>query len=130
MAITVLQMQEELQGLLEKERRRFGVSDKDAIYRQDAIDAINAYLGLSAVSRTIQNMTSIQEILEKLPSAESKIIHCKDCKHRDSNDCPMYYEEWIEIDEGDGYFDTDTIIHDWTTDEGFCHFAESRGEEE
>jgi len=46
------------------------VSDKDTIYRQDAIDAINAYLGLSAVSRTIQNMTSIQEILENLPSAQ------------------------------------------------------------
>ena len=102
----------------------------DMIDRQQALDAINAYLGLSAVSRTIQNMTSIQEILEKLPSAESKIIHCKDCKHRDSNDCPMHYEEWIEIDEGDGYFDTDNIIHDWTTDEGFCHCAELRGEEE
>ena len=46
------------------------MSDKDIIYRQDAIDAINAYLGLSAVSRTIQNMTSIQEILENLPSAQ------------------------------------------------------------
>ena len=42
----------------------------------------------------------------------------------------MYYEEWIEIDEGDGYFDTDTIIHDPTTDEGFCHCAELRGEED
>ena len=46
------------------------MSDKDTIYRQEAIDAINAYLGLSSVSRTIQNMTSIQEILENLPSAE------------------------------------------------------------
>ena len=44
--------------------------DNSLIKRQDAIDAINAYLGLSAVSRTIQNMTSIQEILENLPSAE------------------------------------------------------------
>ena len=42
----------------------------ELISRQDAIDSINAYLGLSAVSRTIQNMTSIQEILENLPSAE------------------------------------------------------------
>ena len=42
----------------------------DLIDRQAAIDSINAYLGLSAVSRTIQNMTSIQEILENLPSAE------------------------------------------------------------
>ena len=54
--------------------------DNSLIKRQDAIDAINAYLGLSAVSRTIQNMTSIQEILENLPSAEPEIIHCKDCR--------------------------------------------------
>lgn len=44
----------------------------DLISRKMAIDAVNAYLGLSAVSRTIQNMTSIQEILENLPSAEPK----------------------------------------------------------
>ena len=44
----------------------------DTISRKEAIDAVNAYLGLSAVSRTIQNMTSIQEILENLPSAEPK----------------------------------------------------------
>ena len=54
--------------------------DNSLIKRQDAIDAINAYLGLSAVSRTIQNMTSIQEILENLPSAEPEIVRCKDCK--------------------------------------------------
>lgn len=58
---------------------------KDTIYRQDAIDAVNAYLGLSAVSRTVQNMTSIQEILEKLPSAQPEIITCRDCKYSDEN---------------------------------------------
>ena len=76
------------------------------------------------------DMKKVLNVLKKLPSAESEIIHCKNCKHRESNDCPMYYEEWIEIDEGDGYFDTDNIIHDWTTDEGFCYFAELRGKEE
>ena len=45
----------------------------DLISRADAIDAVNSYLALSAVSRTIQNMTSIQEILEKLPSAD--VVH-------------------------------------------------------
>ena len=45
----------------------------DCINRKDAIDAINAYLGLSAVSRTIQNMTSIQEILEKLPAVDTDL---------------------------------------------------------
>ena len=47
--------------------------DNSLIKRQDAIDAINAYLGLSAVSRTIQNMTSIQEILEKLPAVDADL---------------------------------------------------------
>ena len=47
--------------------------DNSLIKRQDAIDAINAYLGLSAVSRTIQNMTSIQEILEKLPAVDTDL---------------------------------------------------------
>ena len=57
----------------------------DLISRADAIDAFNSYLGLSAVSRTIQNMTSIQEILEKLPSAEPEIIRCKDCLKYDAH---------------------------------------------
>ena len=42
----------------------------DLISRQAAIDAVNAYFTLSEVSRTIQNMTSIQEMLEKMPSAD------------------------------------------------------------
>ena len=75
-----------------------------------------------------------EQIIERLkndPEAEwVKVVRCKNCKHRESNDCPMYYEEWIEIDEGDDYFDTDNIIHDWTTDEGFCYCAELRGKEE
>ena len=75
-------------------------------------------------------MQILGERIKPSPSAEPEIIHCKNCKHRESNDCPMYYEEWIEIDEGDGYFDTDNIIHDWTTDEGFCYCAELRGKEE
>lgn len=49
----------------------------DYISRQDAIDAVNAYFEMSAVSRTIQNMTSVQEILKQLPSAqlERKTTH-------------------------------------------------------
>lgn len=53
-----------------RESKQQATDSSDCIYRKDAIDAVNAYLGLSAVSRTIQNMTSIQEILENLPSAE------------------------------------------------------------
>lgn len=98
----------------------------DCISRREAVDEfwkLEVELRPSAIE-------AVWDMLKSLPSAEPKIIHCKNCKHRDSNDCPMYYEEWIEIDEGDGYFDTDTIIHDRTTDEGFCHCAELRGNSE
>ena len=54
------------------------------------------------------------------------IVTCKDCKHRQTDECLMYYEEWYEIDEGDGYVDTDFIIHDYTRDDGFCHHGERR----
>ena len=55
---------------------------------------------------------------------QGELVRCKDCKHRDTDECLMYYEEWYEIDEGDGYADTDFIIHDYTKDNGFCHHGE------
>ena len=54
------------------------------------------------------------------------VVRCKDCIHRQTDECLMYYEEWYEIDEGDGYADTDFIIHDYTRDDGFCHHGERR----
>ena len=44
----------------------------DLIDRQAAIDAVNEYLRLSEVSKTFQNMTSIQAVLRWLPSAGPK----------------------------------------------------------
>lgn len=94
------------------------MSDKDTVYRQDAIDAINAYLGLSAVSRTIQNMTSIQEILENLPSAEQEIIRCKDCKH---------YRSYAGII--DGYCDMAEWYGRFQNPNDFCSRAKRRIDE-
>ena len=59
----------------------------DLISRQAAIDAVNEYLRLSEVSKTVQNMTSIQAILRWLPSAqpqgkwilETYQIRCSNC---------------------------------------------------
>lgn len=53
-----------------------------------------------------------------------EVVRCKDCKHRHEDECPMYWEEQIDIDEGDGYYDTEYIIHDYTQDDGFCSWGE------
>ena len=58
------------------------------------------------------------------------VVRCKDCKYRgDDVHCPMCFEEVIEIDEGDGYWDTDYITHDRTIDEGFCDRGERKDNE-
>ena len=54
------------------------------------------------------------------------LVQCKDCKHRETDDCPMYRIEWFFIDEGYGDFDEDYIIHDYTTDDGYCNYGERK----
>lgn len=52
-----------------------------------------------------------------------KIVRCKDCIHRKTEKCPMYYEDLIEWDD-DGWLELDTIIDDRTEDNGFCNHGE------
>ena len=48
----------------------------ELIDRQAAIDAVNEYLRLSEVSKTVQNMTSIQAILRWLPTVDAvEVVH-------------------------------------------------------
>ena len=56
-----------------------------------------------------------------------QVVRCTDCRYRYDVTCPMYYEEWFTIDEGDGWCDRDFRIIDDTQDDGFCYCGE-RGE--
>ena len=58
-----------------------------------------------------------------------EVVRCKDCKYRGDFSCPMCYEENIDYDD-DGYFETDYILHDRTTDNGFCDYGEEMKERE
>jgi hypothetical protein len=71
------------------------------------------------------------DCIQKAPAVDAvEVVRCKDCKHRgDDLCCPMCFEEEYEIDEGDGYFDTDYITHDRTVDDGFCDRGERRNDE-
>ena len=48
----------------------------DTIYRQAAIDALIKWYGCEP-----SDIGAFENIIEKLPSAQPKIIRCKDCKH-------------------------------------------------
>ena len=54
-----------------------------------------------------------------------KVVRCKDCKLRGDYNCPMYWEELVEI-EDDGYRDIDWYEHDNTEDDGFCDRGERK----
>lgn len=44
----------------------------DLVYRRAVIDAVNAYLMLSQISRTMQDSISLQEIIEHVPAVQPK----------------------------------------------------------
>lgn len=106
----------------------------DLISRADAIDALMAWEEDSVWDEECLKhrgepfWISPSNVVENLPSAESEIIRCKDCKHRQEDECPMYHVEWVEYDD-DGYIDSYDVIYDYTEDDGYCHMAERRTDE-
>ena len=87
----------------------------DSISRQVIFDSL-----MTAVAAVgVIDGDDIKLIFDNLPSAEPEIIRCKDCKHRDEDECPMRYVEWVTYEE-DGYFESDDVVHDRTLDDGFC----------
>ena len=54
------------------------------------------------------------------------VVRCKDCKHRETDDCPMYWVEWSIFEDCDGYTDDKYIVHDYTTDDGYCNYGERK----
>ena len=68
------------------------------------------------------------EAIDEAPTVDAvPVVRCKDCVHRgEPTQCPMCFDEWMEYEDGDGYYDSDLLIHDRSIDEGFC----DRGERE
>ena len=97
------------------------------IYLDNAIEAIASRDETDGTCNVFSGRQVI-DILKGLPSAQSEIIRCKDCKYRQTDDCPMCYGEWIEYDD-DGYLDDDYIVHDNTKDDGFCDRGEMENDE-
>lgn len=62
----------------------------------------------------------ILKIIDDTPTVDAEpVVRCKDCIHRDSPNCPMYFEDegWCEHCGG-GF-----PAADRTEDDGFCHLG-------
>ena len=92
------------------------------------------YLSYEDILKECRNVTIYDEggwdmlmkavLIESLERLEDPIVKCRDCKHRRTDDCPMFHETWEEWNDGDGYSYSDCIQHDNTTDNGFCDKGE------
>ena len=51
------------------------------------------------------------------------VVRCKECKHRGTEECPMYHIELVEYDDY-GYLDLQDVIYDYTEDNGYCDRGE------
>lgn len=86
----------------------------DMISRQAAIDAVNEYLRLSEVSKTVRDMTCIQDILRRLPSAqpEPHWIPCSERLPEKNCRCLTTNEAWglFEVD-WDAWIDGQWLLY-------------------
>lgn len=61
------------------------------------------------------------ECIEEEPAADvAPVIYCRNCKHRGTDECPMYHEETVSWQNKDLMPEWDVIAHDFTRDDGFC----------
>lgn len=67
-------------------------------------------------------MGRVLYILEHKPEV---VARCKDCKHRETSECPMVFYETLHWDDN-GYIESETIIHDNAEDDGFCSYGERK----
>ncbi len=78
-----------------------------------------AYGTLTGVRKSIIHTKSA-------PAADVvEVVRCKDCKHRETHECPMVFYETIYFDD-EGYVESETLIHDNTEDNSFCSCGERK----
>lgn len=98
------------------------------IYAEDAITSIFQEADRLEDNGAIpmgQGARAMAFVVDALPSAESKIIRCRDCKNYHKNECPMRHVEYIL----DGFDSSDEVIDDYATDDGFCYMGDRRENE-
>ena len=98
--------------------------------RKEAIKWIDDRMCWGRGTFTANHLPNIDECWEAgrmaIEALQIDLVQCKDCKHRETDDCPTYRVEWFSIYKGHGDFEDDYIIHDYTTDDGYCNYGERK----
>ena len=84
----------------------------DLFISKDAVNMTGERQGLWVRFRAIEKAVSEISTIDAVP-----VVRCKDCKNR-GEICSMRYIEMVGEDER---------IHDYSTDNGYCHWGERKG---
>lgn len=84
----------------------------DTIYREAVIEALWFE---PSYTDSLNVLTEARDRIKALPSAQSEIIHCKDCKHKGTKNCVA--NAWA------------TIFGVTVKDDFYCGLAERRTDE-
>ena len=64
------------------------------------------------------------ELIEKAPTIDAvPVVRCRECKHRYTENCPMYFHDFYWLEGYGEYVDDDT---DHTEDDYFCPKGERK----
>ena len=105
----------------------------DLISRQDAIEALREAEN-HAFNSFYKGLVKAHKIIANLPSAEPKIIRCKDCKYwkqqMDYQGKPLSFGFCESEDMWRSLYGETTEVEDIDTDDNhYCGFAEKRTDE-
>lgn len=64
---------------------------------------------------------------KELHETKSELVHCRNCKHRRTDECPRYRVEIVTWQNDELMPEWDEIEHDSTKDDGFCDRGERDG---
>ena len=91
-----------------------------AQWLEELVDIRNKSYSKGAVEQIMwERDMAIQQLNDLGIQFGEEVVRCKNCENRCTDNCPMYFEEWVDYDDGD-YLERDIIYHDNTKDDWFC----------
>ena len=82
--------------------------------------------GYSGNKKTIyrEAILAVRSILHSAKTIDAvPVVRCRECKHRYTENCPMYFHDFYWLEGYGEYVDDDT---DHTEDDYFCHEGERK----
>ena len=116
---------------MDKVNRKITVEEEADLYEKEALSEIKKqrFNGTEEIGKPYSTLQMGRRVVYRAKqelASRVEVVRCKDCKHRGDYPCPMYYEQLVEQNYGDGCIEYEWAEHDRTLDNGFCSLGERK----